>query len=264
MLQNMNTNDTDMVVCANCGRKGRDINNTCNKCNQVKYCNAACKKKHRHKHKKECERLAVDLHDEKLFKQHLPKEDCPICFLLLPTLPTGRTYYSCCGKVICSGCIHAPLYDDLGNKVDNTKCPFCRTPQHKSVEEGKERRGKRVEVNDPIAMFNIGSYYARGLHGYTQDYTKALELFHRAGELGYAEAYTNIGYAYDNGNGVEVDKKKAYHYYELAAMGGCVAARHNLGSMAKNAGNMNRALKHYMIALGVDRMNLWAQFKKCT
>ena len=42
----------------------------------VKYCNAACKKKHRHKHKKDCEehlRLAAEhaakLHDEVLFKQ---------------------------------------------------------------------------------------------------------------------------------------------------------------------------------------------------
>ena len=37
-------------------KEGDDINNICNKCKQVKYCNAACKKKHRQKHKKECER----------------------------------------------------------------------------------------------------------------------------------------------------------------------------------------------------------------
>ena len=60
MLQNMNTNDTDVVVCANCGRKGRDINNTCNKCKQVKYCNASFKKKHRKKHKEQCEEHMSD------------------------------------------------------------------------------------------------------------------------------------------------------------------------------------------------------------
>ena len=35
--------------------------NTCNKCKSVKYCNAACKKKHRQKHKKQCERVGIDV-----------------------------------------------------------------------------------------------------------------------------------------------------------------------------------------------------------
>ena len=59
MLQNMSTEDKDIVVlsvCASCGKEGSSDNmNTCNKCKQVKYCNAACKKKHRSKHKKQCE-----------------------------------------------------------------------------------------------------------------------------------------------------------------------------------------------------------------
>ena len=47
MLQNMSTDDKDIVVtvCANCGKEDRsDEMNTCNKCKQVKYCNAACKR----------------------------------------------------------------------------------------------------------------------------------------------------------------------------------------------------------------------------
>ena len=55
-LQKMSTVDDNHVsICANCGKEGDDVNNICNKCKQVKYCNAACKKKHRNKHKKECE-----------------------------------------------------------------------------------------------------------------------------------------------------------------------------------------------------------------
>ena len=45
----------NVSTCANCGKEGDDIKNICNKCKQAKYCNAACKKKHRHKHKKDCE-----------------------------------------------------------------------------------------------------------------------------------------------------------------------------------------------------------------
>jgi len=249
-LQNMSLGAT-VSICANCGKEGNEINNVCNKCKMVKYCNAACKKKHRHKHKKECERFVAELHDEKLFKQPPPNEDCPICFLRIPTLhPTGSSYYECCGKVLCSGCSYAPLYDDQGNRVDNQKCPFCRLLTPDSVEENVQRYKKRIEADDPIAMYNLGSYYFDGSYGFTQDYDKALELYRRSAELGYAGAYCSIGSAYYNGEGVEVDKKKAEHYYELAAIEGHVIARVNLGNEEVRSGNMDRALKHYMIAVG--------------
>ena len=249
MLQNMSMeNKKDVLVCANCGKEGDEINNVCNKCKQVKYCNAACKKKHRTKHKKHCERRVAELHDKELFKQPPPAEDCPICFLRMPTFHTGSTYKSCCGKLICSGCIHAPVYDDQGNIVDNEKCPFCRTPTANSYEEMIEWEKKRVEAGDPIAIYNLGCIYRDGTYGYPQDHTKALELFHQAGELGYTKAYNNIGYACNNGQGVEVDKRKAKHYYELAAMRGCEYARYNLGNGEEHTGNMNRALKHWMIS----------------
>jgi len=75
----------DMSACANCGKEGNsDDMNTCNKCKMVKYCNAACKKKHRSKHKKKCKRRVAELHDEQLFKDHPPNEECPLCFLSRP------------------------------------------------------------------------------------------------------------------------------------------------------------------------------------
>jgi len=106
-----------------------------------------------------------------------------------------------------------------------------------------------MTVNDPIAIFNHGNYYRDGRNGFPRDDTKALELWHRASELGYAVAYVNIGLAYDLGIGVEVDKKKAAHYYELAAIGGDEVARYNLALDEKTAGNIQRALKHLMIAV---------------
>jgi len=176
-------------------------------------------------------------------------EVCSICTLRLPTLYTGRKYMTCCGKVICSGCVHAPRYDYLGNKVDNRKCPFCRAPYMSSDKEEMERLQERVEAGDATAISILGYYYAKGRCGYPQNWSKALELFHRAAKLGCAEAYCNIGYAYNNGEGVEVDKKKAMYYWELAAMGGDEVARYNLGIREKIAGNFDRALKHFMIAV---------------
>ena len=109
---------------------------------------------------------------------------------------------------------------------------------------------KRVELNAPDAMYNLACDYRDGDDGYPQNYAKALELIYRAEELGCSEAYFSIGYTYDYGEGVEVDSKKAVHYYELAAMGGDADARYHLGSIEKCSGNWKRAVKHYMIAAG--------------
>ena len=242
------TTGTGMLKCANCGKEGSDTDmNTCNKCKMAKYCNATCKKKHRSKHKKQCERRLAELHEEALFKQP-SREDCPICFLLMPSSMTGSKYYSCCGKVICNGCSYAPVYDGQGNKVDE-KCPFCRTPMAASEEEANEREKKRFEAGDAEAIYNIGCYHHKGTDGYQQDYKKAFQLWHRSGELGHAAAYCKIGFAYNHGEGVEVDKEKTQHYYELAAMKGDVCARDNLGIIETRAGNFDRAIKHFKIAI---------------
>ena len=242
--------DSEVQICANCGKEGSDVTNTCNKCKSVMYCNAACKKKHRHKHKKECEQRVAELHDEELFKQPPPEEDCPICFLRLPCLTTGRIYMECCGKIICCGCIHAVQSRAVsaGRQEEDDICPFCRTPPPKSDEEMIKRFEKRIELSDTRAIYNMGCYYDNGLCGLPRDHAKALELWHRAGELGRSASYYNIGNAHKLGEDVEVDEKKAIHYWELAAMGGAVMARYNLGVIEAQAGNTDRALKHYMIA----------------
>ena len=48
--------------------------------------------------------------------------------------------------------------------------------------------------------------------------------------------------------GVELDAKKANHYFELAAVNGSVEARHNLGCSELEDGNHQRAFKHFLIA----------------
>jgi len=249
-MSNSTSELDNLSVCANCGKGEEDSIDlkTCTACKLVKYCSRECQIAHRPQHKKACKKRAAELHDIELFKQPPPNEDCPICFLLLPLLESGRRYKPCCGKVICGGCAFAPLYDNQGNIIAEEKCPFCRTLAP-TLEESKEMEKKRVELNDPIAIYNLGVSYTDGINGYPQDYKKALELYHRAGDLGNAEAYRNLGLAYLNGRGVEVnEKKKANHYWKLAAMGGDARARFNLGIDEIKAGNFDRALKHYLIA----------------
>ena len=97
IMKKLNITCTEVDVCANCGKEGSDLN-ACNKCKDAKYCNAACKKRHRTKHKKKCERRVAELHDIELFKQPSPREDCPIYMLPFPSLVSGSKYFTCCGK----------------------------------------------------------------------------------------------------------------------------------------------------------------------
>ena len=243
----MSTSDI-ISLCANCGKseENTDSLKACTACKMVKYCNRDCQIAHRPQHKKACKKRAAELHDEKLFKQPPPKGDCPICMLLLPSLHTGSMYRSCCGKRICSGCIHAVSIRDGGVGL----CPFCRTPSP-TPEEMIEQMKKRVELGDAQAIYNLGVFYSEGLYGLPQDHAKASELYHQAGELGHTRSYFNIGILYYNGDGVERDEKKALHYWELAAMGGDTEARHNLGySEYYKKSNWDRALKHWLIAAG--------------
>ena len=235
-----------MSSCANCG-KGEEESislKTCTACKMVKYCSAACQKAHRPQHKRECKKRAAELHDEELFRQPPPNEECPICFLTLPTLGPGKRYNACCGKVICSGCIYA------GAILPNQKCPFCRAGYPKTDEDSLQMALKRVEVDDVNAIRDIGCHYAEGRCGFPRDYAKALELWHRAGKLGCASAYYEIGRFYLKGDGVRKDEKKVKQYWELAAMGGVATARNGLGLLEARSGYTDRALKHFMFAAG--------------
>jgi len=240
-----NTSEShEMSTCANCG-KGEESSidlKSCAACMLVKYCSRDCQAAHRPQHKKACKKRAKELHDEKLFKQPLPLEDCPICMIRLPTLESGRSYMACCGKVICCGCVHA--VQSRAAKEEDQICPFCRTIMSDSEEEAIKRLNKRMELNDPVAIRHLGCSYSDGRFGLPQDRAKKLELYHRAGELGEAQALHNLSCVYRTGRGVEVDEKKAKHYGELAATKGYVLARCNLGCKEARAGIMDRALKH--------------------
>ena len=182
----MSTDNVSLSTCANCGKGEEESGHlkNCVACKMVKYCSRDCQKAHRSQHKKECRKRAAELRDEKLFKQPPKDEDCPICFLTLPSLETGKRYQACCGKIICSGCIHANIMTSGKNM-----CPFCRALAPGMGEETHERIMKRVEKGNAQAMYELGCCFMRGLHGLPLDRDKGLELWHQSAELGCALAY---------------------------------------------------------------------------
>ena len=127
-------------------------------------------------------------------------------------------------------------------------CPFCKAPPLRSPDEEIKRLKKLTEKGDADAFCQLGGCYYRGSMGMPQDWEKANELYLKAGELGCADAYYNLAASYYEGWGVEIDMKKANHYFELAAMNGHALARHNLGCLEEQAGNHEREYKHFILA----------------
>ena len=248
-------NDADSTItttCANCGNgeESSGYLKACTACKLVKYCNRECQIAHRPLHKKACKKRAAELHDEALFKEHPPTDDCPICLLPLSLIASQAVFKSCCGKVICNGCIYA-MREEARERGKIGLCAFCRelAPTGSNSEEEEIKRvTKLVEADNSEAFHQLAGHYSDGSYGMQQDFAKANELLLRAGELGCAKAYCNLGTAYYNGMGLDVDKKKAKHYYELAAMGGNIQARYNLGCVEEKAGDYHQAMKHYILA----------------
>ena len=228
----------DLNTVARCGECAAGLK-TCNARKDVKYCSVKCALKHT----KEGKQRAARLHDESLFKQPPPKDDCPICFLPMPfACNEVAVFFNCCGNNVCDGCFHSCVTSEI------EKCPFCNAEEAYENEIIMERMKKRARANDANSMCELGCLYWNGKLGLRKDSKKAFELWTQAAELGSIDANYYFGDEYLNGESVEKNMKKAIHHYELAAMAGHETARYNLGDMEDKSGNMERAIKHWMIS----------------
>ncbi len=109
-------------------------------------------------------------------------------------------------------------------------------------------------------------YYRHGLAAAAAgNYSIALADFKRAGELGHAEAYCNLGLMYVNGMGCDDGlAPTGRDYLELAALNGSLTAEYELGVLAENdpAPDYELAALHYRrAALGghIDGLNAMAR-----
>ena len=74
-------------------------------------------------------------------------------------------------------------------------------------------------------------------------------MYLKAGELGCSDAYGALADSYNVANTGEDDVlNKERYYLELAAMRDCIPARNNLGVLHSEAGDRERAYKHFVIS----------------
>jgi TPR repeat protein len=123
-----------------------------------------------------------------------------------------ETYYSCCGKSICGGCIYS--FHKSGN---NGNCPFCNANRRgKTDEERVEEMMKRVEANDAGSVYQLANDYYHGDLGLLQDRAKGVELWKQAAKLGSSHAHFHLGNEYKLGGDM---KKAKFHCYVRARSG---------------------------------------------
>ena len=105
----------------------------------------------------------------------------------------------------------------------------------------------RCLQNDHDAFKLLGDNYRKGDGGLAKDDLKAFDCYIRAVEHGSAEACTCIGFSYDRGEGVAVDKERAALFERMGAVRGDVAARHNIGWSEYDSGNHEIGIRHWKI-----------------
>jgi len=188
--------------------------------------------------------------DDKLFADPPPKEDCEICMLPMPFHSGGAvkiSYQSCCGKMICCGCIMA-AQEEWDKGTMKCLCPFCRQPYPRSDSEAMVKRiEKRIRLNDPEAFFAMAYQHIVGNDCFPPNIGKALEILKQGAEFGSVSVHAALAQACF----VDKDMEKANYHWKIAAMGGHEGARYNLGMSEYSTGNSQnkvRGMKHFMIA----------------
>jgi TPR repeat protein len=128
-------------------------------------------------------------------------------------------------------------------------------------EENRKRTTKRIKAGDPAAMRDMGTILFR-----EGDYDIAIKYWTKAAELGDVAAHYQLADTYREGDVVEKDEGKAIYHWKKAAIGGHPWARHVLALIEEAIGNMERAVKHFIIAANLgeeDSMKeLWGHYAK--
>jgi len=87
-----------------------------------------------------------------------------------------------------------------------------------------------------LVVMAFGGNLEDGLTAYkNKDYKKAMELYQKAADQGYAVAQLNLGFMYMMGNGVKKDRIKAYQLWTKAAKQGNTKAQGNLDKLCNNS-----------------------------
>jgi|GEM_PF-6560677 len=107
--------------------------------------------------------------------------------------------------------------DEYGNSFSTSDVSAALTWLHESADS-----------DDPVAMTLLGQLYSNGTF-FDKSAEKAVEIFEKAAEGGYAEAQFHLGSMYNSGRGVTRSTSKAMGWYSKAAEQGHTESKFVLG-----------------------------------
>lgn len=103
------------------------------------------------------------------------------------------------------------------------------------------RKVKRPSADDAAQNMQVTQLYGLGRGALDRkEYTKAVEYYRKAADMGYVKAYHDLGYCYANGLGVERDVVEAFKLYRIAAELGSEYAQYAVGFCYANADGVER------------------------
>ena len=110
--------------------------------------------------------------------------------------------------------------------------------------EAKTFAGTKVkaEAGDAEAQTNLGVMYDEG-QGVEQSFKDAVKWYRKAADQGDADAQSNLGLMYYKGQGVEQDFKEAFKWYQKTADQGEAKAQSNLGVMYRDGLGVDQDFK---------------------
>ncbi len=99
--------------------------------------------------------------------------------------------------------------------------------------DGKPVPETENSAEDPATMTRLGNMYRIG-GSIPKDYSKALKLYRKAAEAGFADAQNNLASMYEHGMGVEKNYKESAKWYLKAAEQEEERAQHSLGMLYRD------------------------------
>jgi TPR repeat protein len=120
---------------------------------------------------------------------------------------------------------------------------------------------KAAEQGYPAAQNSLGYAYEWG-QGLEINLQLAVEWYRQAAEQDYAQAQNNLGTMYFLGKGVDYDEKQALHWYQKAADQGHATAQRNLGMMYSKGSGVKQSYEtafHWYLK-AADQDNPHAQY----
>ena len=161
--------------------------------------------------------------------------ECPICLHGLPINIEEHVYHTCCGQVICSGCMigkQRTQLKELGkidegttpeeeqfrlihdHGMDISVCPYCRTAPYEGDEECLQRLYDRIKIRNDrdyvVALNQLGYFYENGMRGLPQNRTKAEELYKKAYDLDEPEAAWKLFHLYHDHYPDQIETARKY------------------------------------------------------